>query len=194
MARAKKKAAAEDELWDRMPGESTWNYEYFCAYRDMRYTPSANADDIPKLDLNQKRSIRKIAEQLGRTRQTIGDLSSRFNWQARCDAYDLYMLRRQRDKNEARILKMRENHAAIGEQLLKRAVRKLMSIADDEIAAGDMVRMIDIGVKVERLSRGELLGDEQTEEKNSASIEVEYIEDVEAEVYGETSENETNTS
>ena len=89
----------------------------------MRYTPATGADDVPKLDLTRERSIRRIAEQLGKSRQTIGDLSSRFNWQARCDAYDLYILRRQRDKNEAKILRMRENHAAIGEQMLKRAMR-----------------------------------------------------------------------
>ena len=152
---AKKQTTPSNELWDRMPGESVRNYEYFCAYRDMRYTPASGADDVPKLDLTRERSIRRIAEQLGKSRQTIGDLSSRFNWQTRCDAYDLYILRRQRDKNEAKILKMRENHAAIGEQMLKRAMRRLLSITDGEIEAGDMVRMVDIGVKVERLSRGE---------------------------------------
>ena len=152
---AKKRTAPSNELWDRMPGESVRNYEYFCAYRDMRYTPASGADDVPKLDLTRERSIRRIAEQLGKSRQTIGDLSSRFNWQARCDAYDLYILRRQRDKNEAKILKMRENHAAVGEQMWKRGLRRLLSLTDGEIKADDVVRMVDIGVKVERLSRGE---------------------------------------
>ncbi|MBQ9348050.1 MAG: hypothetical protein IJT94_12060 [Oscillibacter sp.] len=152
---AKKQTASSNELWDRMPGESVRNYEYFCAYRDMRYTPASGADDVPKLDLTRDRSLRRLGEQLGRNYKTLGSISSKFNWQARCDAYDLYILRRQRDKNEAKILKMRENHAAIGEQMLKRAMRRLLSITDGEIEAGDMVRMVDIGVKVERLSRGE---------------------------------------
>ena len=156
---AKKNADSAGELWERMPGESVKNYEYFCAYRDMRYIPAANADDVPKLDFSRVRSIRRIAEQLNKSKQTIGDLSSRFNWSARCDAYDLYILRRQRDKNEMKILKMRENHAAIGEQLLKRALRRMLTLKDDEIEAGDVVRMIDIGVKVERLSRGETATD-----------------------------------
>ena len=152
---AKKNANSAGELWERMPGESVKNYEYFCAYRDMRYIPAANPDDVPKLDFSRVRSIRRIAEQLNKSKQTIGDLSSRFNWSARCDAYDLYILRRQRDKNEMKILKMRENHATIGEQLWKRALRRMLTLKDDEIEAGDVVRMIDIGVKVERLSRGE---------------------------------------
>ena len=92
----RKKSGTENELWERMPGESVRHYEYFCAYRDMRYIPAANADDIPKLDLSRERSVRKLAQQLGVAKRTIGDLCSRFNWVARCDAYDLYILRRQR--------------------------------------------------------------------------------------------------
>ena len=150
-----RKKMTDGELWDRMPGESVKNYEYFCAYRDMRYTPAANPDDIPKLGTNPERSLRRLGKKLNRNFKTLGDLSKRFNWVSRCDAYDLYILRRQRDKNEVKILKMRENHAAVGEQLIKRATRRLLSLADDEIAAADVVRMMDIGVKIERLSRGE---------------------------------------
>ena len=176
---ARKKAAAENELWERRPGESVRNYEYFCVYRDMRYTPAANADDIPKLDLKRERSLRSLAEKLGVAKRTVGYLSARFNWVSRCDAYDLYILRRQRDKNEDRILKMRENHAAVGEQLWKRALRRIVTLKDGEIEAADAVRMADVGVKIERLSRGELTGEERGD-----SIEVEYLDDTEAEIYG----------
>ena len=165
----RKKSGTENELWERMPGESVRHYEYFCAYRDMRYVPAANADDIPKLDLSRERSIRKLAQQLGVAKRTIGDLCSRFNWVARCDAYDLYILRRQRDKNEDRILKMRENHAAVGEQLWKRGLRRAISIPDGEIEAGDMVRMIDVGVKIERLSRGESTEKQEVSGKTSVT-------------------------
>ena len=176
---ARKKAATENELWERMPGESVRNYEYFCAYRDMRYIPAANADDIPKLDLKRERSLRNLAEKLGVAKRTVGDLSVRFNLVARCDAYDLYILRRQRDRNEDRILKMRENHAAVGEQLWKRGLRRIVTLKDKEIEAADAVRMADIGVKIERLSRGELTGEERGD-----SIEVEYLDDTEADIYG----------
>ena len=176
----RKKSGTENELWERMPGESVRNYEYFCAYRDMRYTPAANADDIPKLDLKRERSLRNLAEKLEVNKRNLGILSTRFNWVARCDAYDMYILRRQRDRNEAQILKMRENHAAVGEQLWKRALRRILSISDEEIEAGDMVRMIDIGTKIERLSRGELSGSAES----GGSVEVEYLDDIEADIYG----------
>ena len=176
---AQRRTATGDGPWERMPGESVRNYEYFCAYRDMRYIPAANADEIPKLDLKHDRSLRRLSEKLGVNKRTLGDLSTRFNWVVRCDAYDLYILRRQRDRNEDRILKMRENHAAVGEQLWKRGLRRIVTLTDAEIEAADVVRMLDVGVKIERLSRGELAGEERGD-----SIEVEYLDDTEAEIYG----------
>lgn len=152
----KKRYGAEEalELWERMANESVRNYGYFCAYRDMRYTPAANAEDPPKLELSRPRSLRSLAAQLGlKNYRTLGDLSTRFNWQVRCDAYDLHILRLQRDRNEIKILKMRDNHAAVGEQMVRRGLRRILSITDDEIKAGDMVRLIEAGVKIERLSR-----------------------------------------
>ncbi len=82
-------------------------------------------------------------------------LSARFQWVERCEAYDLYILRRLKEKGEAEILKMHENHAAIAAQMLKKAMRRLLTMQEEEIAASDMVRMVDVGVKIERLSRGE---------------------------------------
>ena len=50
---------------------------------------------------------------------------------------------------------MHENHAAIAAQMLKKAMRRLLTMQEEEIAASDMVRMVDVGVKIERVSRGE---------------------------------------
>ena len=50
---------------------------------------------------------------------------------------------------------MHEKHAAIAEQMLRKATGRLLTIPDGEIDANAVVRMVDIGVKVERLSRGE---------------------------------------
>lgn len=50
---------------------------------------------------------------------------------------------------------MHENHAMIAAQMLKKALRRLLTMQEEEIDASDMVRMVDVGVKIERLSRGE---------------------------------------
>ena len=53
------------------------------------------------------------------------------------------------------ILKMRETHASLANQMLKKATRRLLTLKDEEITAADIVRLVDVGVKIERLSRGE---------------------------------------
>ena len=147
------------EAWERMAGESVQQYEKFCAYRDMRYTqPPADKrkdDDIPRLDITRERSIRGLARKLKMSRKALEPLSVRFHWVERCEAYDLYILQRIRTKAEAEVLKMHETHAAIAAQMLKKALGRLLTLPDGEISAADLVRMVDIGVKVENLSRGE---------------------------------------
>jgi hypothetical protein len=139
-----KRQKDEDAIWERLPGESVKQYEKFCAYRDMR------TGDPPA-----RRSIRGLAKKSGYKRQYLEELSSRFDWVARCEAYDLDLARQLREQNEAEIKKMHENHAKLATQLLTKATKRLLSLPEDEITATDMTRMFDIGVKIERLSRGE---------------------------------------
>ena len=156
MGKPKKAAPAYNgEPWEQMVGETAQQYERFCAYRDMRYKPPDKAKDPPKLDLTSSRSIRALANAQGIARQHLEVLSSAFRWKERCDAYDAYILGRIREKNEANILKMRETHASLANQMLKKATRRLLTIKDEEITAADIVRLVDVGVKIERLSRGE---------------------------------------
>ena len=163
MKRAKKPQEPVFELWDRMAGESASQYEKFCAYRDMRYIPPKPSketglvpkDAIPKLDITKERSIRGLANALGISRKSLEPLSTKFRWVDRCEAYDDYMMRRLREKNEADIINMHDTHAAIAAQMLKKALTRLLTLPDADISAGDLVRMVDVGVKVECLSRGE---------------------------------------
>ena len=50
---------------------------------------------------------------------------------------------------------MRELHAKIGVQLLNKATRGLMVLQDKDLSAQDIARLADVGVKIERLSRGD---------------------------------------
>lgn len=155
MGRKNRPLVSTGEPWEQMAGETVQQYEKFCAYRDMRYIAPAKAGNLPTLDLTRERSIRGLAKQLNVTRKALEPLSARFRWVERCEAYDLYILRRLKEKNEAEILKMHANHADIAFKMLKKAMKRLHSLQDDDIEAADMIRMIDTGVKIERLSRGE---------------------------------------
>ena len=71
-------AKIEIEEWDRQPFESMRAYSYFCLYRDMEAL---------------ERSVKKVAEKVGRSVRMMWDLSSKWDWLKRAEAYDLHMQR-----------------------------------------------------------------------------------------------------
>lgn len=153
---AKAKSSQHREIWDRLPGESATQYDRFCRYRDMRYTGA----DGRKLDGIQspfrKRNLRGLAEEMGIKRyMTLGDASTKYNWVERCEAYDIEIERQNREQQEQAILKMNKDHADLAAQMVQKAAKRLLTIPEEELSAADIVRLVDVGVKIERLSRGE---------------------------------------
>ena len=157
------------ELWEQQPGESGTLFAHFVFYRDMRYpkvTRQVKDEDgkIKKTTTETvmdgtvpyvKRSIRKTAEILGMNKRTIANQSTKWDWVRRCEAYDAHVDRMNREANEAAIRKMKQDHALLAQQMIRKATRRLLTMPDDEISAAELARIVDVGVKVERLSRGE---------------------------------------
>lgn len=139
------KQTEKAEFWERLPGETVGQYDKFCAYRDMK---------IPG-DPSSRRSIRVLSVTIGSPKRYLDKLSSSLQWVARAEAYDVEMERKTRAQNEAAILKMRKDHAELASQMIKKAAKRLLLIPEEELTAADIVRMFDIGVKIERLSRGQ---------------------------------------
>ena len=131
--------------WDRIPGETPREYQKFCAYRDM------NSSDIPI----RKRSLQRLAKELGLSLDHLKKLSAKNDWVSRAAAYDEYLDELAREQNEAEIIKMRKNHALLASQMITKAAKRLLTMPEEEITAADLVRLVDVGVKIERLSRGE---------------------------------------
>ncbi|MDD4450458.1 MAG: hypothetical protein PHS76_07110 [Sphaerochaeta sp.] len=153
---AKTKSSQHREIWDRLPGENAAQYDKFCRYRDMRYTGA----DGRKLDGIQapfrRRNLRGLAEEMGIKRHmTLGDASVKYNWVERCEAYDIEIERQNREQQEQAILKMNKDHADLAAQMVRKAAKRLLTIPEEELSAADIVRLVDVGVKIERLSRGE---------------------------------------
>ena len=159
----------ERELWEQQPGESSTLFAHFVVYRDMRYPkvdkPVKDADGNIKKTVTEtimdgtvpyvKRSIRKTAEILGMNKRTIANQSTKWDWVRRCEAYDAHVDRVNREANEAAIRKMKQDHALLAQQMLRKATRRLLTMPEEEITAAELARIVDVGVKVERLSRGE---------------------------------------
>ena len=157
------------ELWEQQLGESGTLFAHFVFYRDMRYpkvTRQVKDEDgkIKKTTTEtvmdgtvpyEKRSLRKTAEALGMNKRTIANQSAKWDWVRRCEAYDAHVDRMNREANEAAIRKMKQDHALLAQQMIRKATRRLLTMPDDEISAAELARIVDVGVKVERLSRGE---------------------------------------
>lgn len=151
------KDQADRELWERQPGESANTFGYFVIYRDMRYPKAQSTGEIITDGSvpYEKRSLRKVAAMLGMNFRTIARHNEANEWQRRVEAYDAYIDRTVREANEAAIRKMNTEHALLAQQMIRKATKRLLTIPEDQISAAELVRMVDVAVKVERLSRGE---------------------------------------
>lgn len=128
--------------------EKSQHYQKFCQYRDMPYGTQGREPE--------KRSIRRLADAMGmKSKSSIEKLSTQWNWVERAAAYDVYMTELERFKNEQEIKKMHDLHAKLGVQLLNKATRGLIALPDNELSAQDIARLADVGVKIERMSRGD---------------------------------------
>lgn len=148
-----------EDIWEQLPNESADQYTKFCLYRDMAYDgkPEQNTSKGTIFGRKiKKRSLQKLANELGlKTKRPLEQLSVTYNWGARCEAYDLDLERRVRQAHESAILKMTEDHALLGAQMIRKATSRLLKIPEEQISAADLIRLADVGVKIERLSRGQ---------------------------------------
>lgn len=157
--RKKKPPAPPEYPWERQVGEPPASYDKFCLYRDMPYENitlekiSGVRGGVPR-GIKRERSLRLVAERYGKSLAYLGHLSARYHWSDRAAAYDTEMERRRRLAHEEAIAKMDEAHAMLGSQMVRKALARLLHIQEDDIGAGDIVRMADVGVRIERAARG----------------------------------------
>lgn len=151
----------EHEEWDLREdlGENEKAYHYFCIYRDM---------ELP-LGLGAKRSLRRAAKMAGVFNLSM--YSVKFKWVERCKAYDLYREKQRRKKREDALDAMYEKHAELGREIITKAMGKLLDTPDDMLTMNDVTKLLDLGFKTERISRGETIEGKLRNEKLKAEIE-----------------------
>ena len=159
----KKQLADEMEEWDFREdlGETERAYHYFCLYRDM---------DLP-LGINNRRTLRKTAEISNLSLTTINSYSQKYKWRERCKAYDLYKEKQRRRLHEEELDKMYANHAKIGGSIIAKAMKKLLHTSDDMLTMNDVTKLLEIGIKTERISRGETIEGKLRNAKLEAEID-----------------------
>jgi hypothetical protein len=133
--------------WDRLTGESSKAYAHFCLYRDMGLT----------------RSIRQMPSVSGCTSvvRQLSRWSSRWRWVKRCQSYDDHLQLQNRLRQEKERKDMLTRHgkiAVLGQNLVVKGIEKLLADVEQgkrDLSASDASRLLDVSVKIERLSRGE---------------------------------------
>lgn len=141
--------ADEVEEWDLREdlGETERAYYYFCLYRDM---------DLP-LGMGAKRTLKRCAEMAGITASTIAKYYHSYKWSERVRAYDIFREKQRRDRHEKELDEMYDAHAKIGSSVIAKAMRKLLDTPNDMLTMNDVTKLLELGIKTERISRGETI-------------------------------------
>lgn len=140
--------ATTREPWERREGEGMKAFNAFATYRDMGVA----------------RTLAKTASTLGYSLAYMEELSPKFDWVLRCEQYDLLVDRRRREASENEIEAMTRRHIAAGQIAQRLAVQRLQGDPNTEhpvtpldandLDASEAARLLDLGVKIERMSRG----------------------------------------
>ena len=131
--------------WEKQPNETPRAFSFFQVYRDLK------PDD---------RSTAKVAEILGKSKSAMEQHCTRNGWVDRAAKWDDEQdrIKREADLKEQvkAIKKMRERHTKVAEKMIKKADEALEQIPADDIRPSDISKLIDIGTKLERISRGDV--------------------------------------
>lgn len=122
------------EKWEKQENETQKNYNLFCVYRDLGIT----------------RSLRKVVEKLQKPERYIGNLSNlsaKFGWVERCNAYDEYIDSENQKANIERIRKMNADTATIAEKVRQLAGLKIQAIykrVEGAVKSGNMEELDEL--------------------------------------------------
>jgi hypothetical protein len=137
------------EEWEQQEGEGPEAFGAFARYRD-----TAPED----------RSLRKLADEVGKDPSLMKRWSADHAWQARCLAYDRHVDDLRRARNRKEIEKMNQRHAAQAAGLQGIAIRDMKALQERQKEAEDdelvltpelLLRYFNDGTRMERLARGE---------------------------------------
>ena len=124
------------DLWLKLPNESEQAYNAWCAYRDM----------------NPPRSLRNLAERLGKSRALLERWSSRWRWQKRLEAFIRNREETRLRELEATIKQTKERHIGIAQMMQAKALERLQEIDPKQLSPDSVVKFLYLAVTMERKS------------------------------------------
>lgn len=144
----KKRYIAPDDAksWERRTGETTQAFSAFAKYRGMGHG----------------RSLAKVAQELGKSKTIVERWSRQWDWVNRVADHDHDEDRRLRDHELQVLQRMKERHlgfAQVIQQIASHPITELQKRVkagkDPGLTAMEAVKLLETGMKLERLFRGE---------------------------------------
>jgi hypothetical protein len=123
------------ELWNRLPGEPQKSYAAFRMYRDL--SP-------------MQRRFETIAQQTDLTVRRIRSWAAGWNWRERVDAWDDACHRIEDRERLDAIRSMHAIHRKAGREAVLKAVQALSELSTEQMTAGSIARLLELGAKLER--------------------------------------------
>jgi hypothetical protein len=143
-------AASERFVWERDPRESPKAFQAFALYRD----------------LGPDRTLRRVADQLGKSLSLIERWSSAWAWRDRVQAYDAYLDRKMRLEAERQLSEARAEmvgrHSQIAVAALHKVTQRIIgdekagveAVPVDDLTLPELARVFEVFHRAERVSRG----------------------------------------
>lgn len=129
--------SSDAKPWERQDGESAKAYQAFCKY----------------LDMGEKRSIRAVAQQLGKSATLMARWSSTWHWPDRVVEYEADLRRQAYKKAQNGAEKMAKRHINIALKMQEKALAALNATKPECIQVRDMITLLREATKLERDSR-----------------------------------------
>lgn len=136
--------------WERQEGESAKAFEAFTIYAG----------------LGADRSLRAVAQQLGKSKTLMDRWSSTYGWVARAAEYDADLQRKAHAEAVKKARKMNDRHIGIALKMQEKALEALAKTPAESINTKVLVSMLREATKLERESRAEIV--RETEHKIEA--------------------------
>lgn len=125
--------------WERQPDESPQAYALFAMYRDMP---------------PDERGYGSLAKRINKNPQRLGMFGSDHRWVERAAAWDFHLERARLAATESHQIEMALRHAELSKSMLDKLTARLNTIELARLGPKEIAQWLEVGVKVERLSRG----------------------------------------
>lgn len=151
------------EAWERQPGESAAAWEAFACYRD----------------LGLSRSIGKVAERLAKSRTLIERWSTAHRWVLRAEGWDREQDRLWRAEQHQAAREVARRHARLASAAQSKIVAQLQQLDASRLSPSDVIRWLEVTVRIERQAYAMDLADVASAAKGSETAEVSGLTDEE---------------